>query len=400
MNEIDKEKRPRGEPIHKVELRNGKTRYRVVADIGIQASGPRRQQTRTFDTKKEAQQWLAKTRLGQDLTPVGMKPAGAKLRVRTYLDSWLDGREGIRENTREGYRCALRPVYEAFGDVPLQGLSVQMLLDLKQQMKMSGGRTGNGYSPRSIQYTLTTLAAALEAAKDAKLIQDNVANYKLVERPKPSIHKGQAWSEDEVRIFSQSVSGHRLETTWLISLCGLRRSEVLGLRWSDVNLENGTLTVQRSRTPRKRKDVTTESTVIADPKRPRSFRTIPLPAGVLAALRSFRRLRQEESLRMGIPLSPDEFIASNAVGEPIHPDTYSRWFKRAIRQAGLPEGSLHDARRTTATLLSTLYGVSADAAASYLGHDPVTYHRVYVQGDRGHESVASALERMATGTEN
>jgi integrase len=66
--------------------------------------------------------------------------------------------------------------------------------------------------------------------------------------------------------------------------CGLRRSEVLALRWSDVNLEDGTLTVQRSRTPRKRKDVTTESTVIADPKRPRSFRTIPLPAGVLAAL--------------------------------------------------------------------------------------------------------------------
>jgi len=67
-----------------------------------------------------------------------------------------------------------------------------------------------------IQYTPTTLAAALEAAKDAKLIQDNVAIYKLVERPKPSIHKGQAWSEDEVRIFLQSVSGHRLETTWLI----------------------------------------------------------------------------------------------------------------------------------------------------------------------------------------
>ena len=68
-------------------------------------------------------------------------------------------------------------------------------------------------------------------------------------------------------------------------------------------------------------------------------------------------------------------------------------------KAGLPVIRLHDARRTAATLLATEYGVSGDAAASYLGHDPLTYHRTYVMGDRGHDAVRAALSQMQAGTE-
>ena len=123
-------------------------------------------------------------------------------------------------------------------------------------------------------------------------------------------------------------------------------------------------------------------------------------AGVLASLRVFRRRQQEERLRLGQVLSEGDYVVCDELGQPIHPDTYSAWFRRLAGQAGLPVIRLHDARRTAATLLSTLYGVSGDSAASYLGHDPVTFHRTYVLGEKGHEVVKDALSRMQTGTDS
>jgi len=74
-------------------------------------------------------------------------------------------------------------------------------------------------------------------------------------------------------------------------------------------------------------------------------------------------------------------------------------FREHRDAAGLPAIRLHDARRTAATLLHTAYDVPADAAASYLGHDPVTYHRTYVVGETGRDKVRDALRQMQTGTD-
>ena len=245
---------------------------------------------------------------------------------------------------------------------------------------------------------LTVLSKALEAAKDANLVRQNVASARLVERPKGSDFQGQAWTEEQVAVFLDHVKGSRYEAAWRVSLCGLRRSEVLGLTWGAIDLEAGTLSVRQSRTARKGQVVGNRSTVVDVPKRPRSVRTIPLPIGVVASLRALHRRQQEERLRLGERLANHDYVVADELGQPIHPDTYSAWFQRVAAQAGLPVIRLHDARRTAATLLATLYGVSGDAAASYLGHDPLTYHRTYVLGDRGHEAVREALSRMQTGT--
>jgi integrase len=246
---------------------------------------------------------------------------------------------------------------------------------------------------------LTLLSMALEAAKDANLVRVNVAASRLVERPKGSDFKGDAWSEAQVAAFLDHVRGDRYEAAWRVSLCGLRRSEVLGLTWGAIDLDAGTLSVRQSRTPRKGTGIGTKGTVVDKPKRQRSTRTIPLPSGVVASLRSLRRRHEEERQRLGQTLAPDHFVVVDEVGQPIHPDTYSGWFQRVTAKAGLPVIRLHDARRTAATLLATQYGVSGDAAASYLGHDPLTYHRTYVMGDRGHDAVRAALSQMQAGTE-
>ena len=355
MVNVQSDKSKRGEPIKKVTLKNGRTRYRVVVDGGgggVAEQGKRRQLTRTFNTKKEAATWLAKTRIEVGEGSLVGKTA---LSVKEYLDVWLAGRELLHENTREGYRSDLKPVYERFGDLPLQALTAPMLIALKLEMRTTGGRKGLGRSPRTIALLLTLLSMALEAAKDANLVRVNVAASRLVERPKGSDFKGDAWSEAQVAAFLDHVRGDRYEAAWRVSLCGLRRSEVLGLTWGAIDLDAGMLSVRQSRTPRKGTGIGTKGTVVDKPKRQ----------------------------RLGQTLAPDHFVVVDEVGQPIHPDTYSGWFQRVTAKAGLPVIRLHDARRTAATLLATEYGVSGDAAASYLGHDPLTYHRTYVMGDRG-----------------
>ena len=370
MVNVQSDKSKRGEPIKKVTLKNGRTRYRVVVDGGggVAEQGKRRQLTRTFNTKKEAATWLAKTRIE---VGEGSFVGKTALSVKEYLDVWLAGRELLHENTREGYRSDLKPVYEKFGDLPLQALTAPMLIALKLEMRTTGGRKGLGRSPRTIALLLTLLSMALEAAKDANLVRVNVAASRLVERPKGSDFKGDAWSEAQVAAFLDHVRGDRYEAAWRVSLCGLRRSEVLGLTWGAIDLDAGTLSVRQSRTPRKGTGIGTKGTVVDKPKRQ----------------------------RLGQTLAPDHFVVVDEVGQPIHPDTYSGWFQRVTAKAGLPVIRLHDARRTAATLLATQYGVSGDAAASYLGHDPLTYHRTYVMGDRGHDAVRAALSQMQAGTE-
>lgn len=394
---VEADKVTRGEPIKKVTLKDGRTRYRVVVDGGVTEGGKRRQLTRTFNTKKEATTWLAKTRIEvQEGSFVGK----TNLSVKEYLDLWLDGRELLHENTREGYRSDLKPVYEKFGHLPLQGLTSAMLIGLKQEMRTTGGRKGTGRSPRTIELLLTLLSMALEAAKDSNLVRVNVAAARFVERPKGSDFQGDTLSEAEISRFLEHVRGDRYEAAWRLSLCGMRRSEILGLTWGAIDLEAGTLSVRQSRTPRKGTGIGNRGTVIDAPKRKRSVRSIPLPSGVVSSLKAFRRRQQEERLRFGQVLGVDDFLVVDELGSPIHPDTYSRWFKKITKASGTSAKRLHDARRTAATLLSTKYGVSADAAASYLGHDPLTYHRTYVMGDRGHDAVRDALSRMQTGTDD
>lgn len=115
--------------------------------------------------------------------------------------------------------------------------------------------------------------------------------------------------------------------------------------------------------------------------------------------RRLRRCQQEERLRLGQTLASSDLIVSDELDQPIHPDTYSSWFRRVTKAAGLLPLRFHDARRMAATMLTTEFNMSADSAASYLGHDPVTYHRFYEIGEKGHEVVRDALSQAHTGTD-
>jgi integrase len=146
-----------------------------------------------------------------------------------------------------------------------------------------------------------------------------------------------------------------------MTLYGARRGEVLGLRWSDADLERAELTIGRSR-------VLVGGQVLEKaPKSARGYRMLPLDGELVSSLRTLRRLELEERFAAGAVYSDTGYIAVDELGQPLHPERYSDEFGRLCREAGVPVIRLHDARHTINSLLAAA-GVPDHIRAAWCGH--------------------------------
>ena len=210
--------------------------------------------------------------------------------------------------------------------------------------------------------------------------QSHVA--RLVERPKVPPREMAAWTREQAAAFRAHIRGHRLEPLWLLTLCGLRRSEVLGLAWEAVDLEAGTVAIVQGRVA-----VAGGRTEIGPPKSSRSRRILPLPSDVIAALRALKATQAAERLALGSAYPHSNLVAVHEDGHPIRPEYYGDEFHRLVKGAGLPLIRMHDCRHTAASIMLDS-GHSVSATAKWLGHDPAMTLRIY--GHVYDESLKSA----------
>jgi integrase len=356
------------EPIRQVRLSDGSLRYEVTVDVGRDSTGRRRQSRTRYRTLREAKVALAKTRLG---VHEGTHVVRDVLTLRTYLARWADGKIDLRSSTRDGYRVALKPVLDRWGDLPVQQLTKAHLDELVTEQLASGGLSGGGRSARTVTLMLVVLGQALDAAARERLVTANVAS--LVNRPAsaPVVVK-KTWTADQVRTFLTYVADDRLAAAWRLTMLGLRRGEVLGLRWSDVDFESRSASIARARVPEGGR------IVVNKPKTARGVRTIYLPAEVVSDLVRLRAVQHDEQRAIGAGFTAaDEWILVDPIGRPYRPEWYGKEFRRLSAEAGLPRIRLHDARHTAASLLAQ-GGVEIGVAAALLGHDPVVYLQTYV----------------------
>jgi integrase len=195
----------------------------------------------------------------------------------------------------------------------------------------------------------------------------------LVERPTDAItdedaETAKSWTVAEVETFRESVRDERLFACWLLSCYGLRRSEVLGLRWS--HLDADTLRVRRGRVA-----VGTE-TDEGLPKSPRSRRDLPPPPELTEALRALKTRQKAEALALGVTWSDDRLIAVHEDGTPVRHEWYSDEFQRLRERAGLRRIHLKGLRNTSVSLmLDQRHPVHIVAA--WHGHDPAVSLSIY-----------------------
>jgi integrase len=201
------------------------------------------------------------------------------------------------------------------------------------------------------------------------LVARNVAQ--LVDRPAIEHREMSTWTPQQVERFREHVRNDRLHACWLLTLAGWRRSEVLGLSWSAVDFDAGTVSVAQGRVV-----VRGAGTTTGAPKSERSRRTLPMPADVMAALRTLNSQQKRERLALGATWIDTGLIAINEDGSPIRPETYSKAFRRHCTAADVPVIRLHDTRHTAATRMLDR-GTTVSATAKWLGHDPAMTLRVY-----------------------
>jgi integrase len=367
--------------IEKEVLKNGAVRWRArgVSTGKDPVTGRRTQRTITGRTQKEVEAEVARI-TGKVADRIYVRPRDDT--VAEVIDAYLASRAITKReaNTRLSYAKALLPVRERLGHRKARSVTRQDVENLLTWMETSGrrrgGAAGTGLGPRSVQLTLGRLSAAFElACRDGKLAA-NPCRY--VDQPGQEHREVTTWSEGELRKFLAAVADDRLAACWLLSAMGLRRGEVLGLKWSDFSVSDGTLTIARSR-------VLVDGTVIEkSPKSRRSWRVLPLFEPVTGALEALRVRQLDEMAAAGPAYANSGYVVADELGQPVHPEWYSDEFRRIYLRAGLPKIRLHDTRATMNTILEQA-SVSDSLRAAWLGHKVEVNRESYVAKPRPEE---------------
>ncbi len=379
--------------IKKVEITDRKTgkravRYQVTVDAGINpVTGNRQQIRRRYASEQEARKALRDT---QSSAAAGTFVSRSTLTVEQACANWLAGKHGIKPTTQAAYENALAPLRARHGDLPVQALTKENLDQLVTDL--TNGRCPGqrkGWTANSINPMLNHVSSVLsDLVEQGRLARDVAALVKRVKRPKRQLN---TFTEDEVRQLLRYADKHRLGHAWHLALSGLRRGEVGGLRWDDVDFQAGTLTVAHNRVSANGKALE------YDPKTAESARTLPLTPALKAALKKAQAVQKAERLKLGPDYGPGDHVVCDEAGRPYHPDTLSDFWVEVCKAAKVRRIRLHDARHTCGTLMH-MQGQPIMVISQWLGHaDPAFTLRTYVHPDKDAlKGAAAALQRVVT----
>lgn len=305
--------------------------------------------------------------------------------VAQFLERWLADvvRPGTRPKTYASYSQIVRLyLAPALGKIQLSKLAPPDIQRLQNQL------LEQGLSPRTVAYTRGILKRALGQAHKWGMVTQNVAA--LVDPPKIEGYEPVILTPAQAQTLLDAATGDRLEALYRVALSlGLREAEVLGLRWQDLDLDKGTLRVQKTL---QRIDGKWE---LVEPKTTKSRRTLPLPAALITLLRAHRTRQLEERLQLGLSWQPWELVFCTRLGTPISPRNLVRDFKKLLRRADLPDIRFHDLRHSCASLLAA-QGVPQRVTMEILGHTDIrltqnVYTHVY---DEAKAAAVAALEQL------
>jgi integrase len=199
----------------------------------------------------------------------------------------------------------------------------------------------------------------------------------------------ETYTESEVQALLAALNGDRLAHAWELALSGLRRGEIAGLRWADIDLANKTLSIVNNRVSAGGRAVEN------DPKSSSSRRMLPLPDRLVSVLRSAKAKQSAERLALGT--GDFLYVVSNEAGEPYSPAVLSRYWRDAVKAAGVRHIKLHAARHTCATLMH-LQGVPVAVIAAWIGHkDASLTMRLYAHSQNDAlKAAGESLNRVVT----
>lgn len=343
----------------KYEKRQGKKgiTWSTRMDLGPDpVTGIRRQKRISAPTRKELEAKVAEVR---HKVNQGAYVNDSRLTVDGFiLDHWLPATaQSVKPSTLASYEQNIRKhIVPALGDVRLVRLTAP------QVQSFYNAKIEEGMSPTTVRMLHAVLHNALKQAERWGFVARNVCT--LVDPPKAKSTETVTWTADQAARFIRATSDDELGVLWQLAIVtGMRRGEVLGLRWSDVDWRRGQIAIRRTLSR------VGGEWAFGTPKTSRD-RSVSVSPAILAILDGHRARQQVTFEVLGVDWTDDELIFTRADGEPYDPGFVFRTFQSSAKRAGVPVIRFHDLRHTAATLMM-IEGVHPKIVQEQLGHSSV-----------------------------
>lgn len=370
--------------------------------------GPRRQIGRSgFPSQKTAAE--ARREAQDAYKDKSVDVQRGRITLGEWLDEWLVLRQQAHDDdplspsTLSNYKMHIEEAWKPrLGQVKMRDLTTTDIRNVLDSLKVQGP-SGRPLSKGSVQRYKATLSSALTWAHAEGIIASNP-----LERLKPKRKKAKKvnsrpkwiagmWTLEDWQKFSEGISGDRLAPLYRLAVdSGMRRGELCGLRWRDVDLDRGTITVSVALVHVGNEVVETTPKTDAG-----TDRTVHLTDGTIAVLKAWRATQMKERLKAGDAWAGTDRVFTDALGNHLVPKSVYQHFVRKVAALGLPRMRFHDLRHLSATIGGAV-GESPKEMSVRLGHtDPAFTQRVYqhVWDQQAKEGASKRGSLLDTGTD-
>lgn len=360
--------------IREKQLKDGSTTYTLVVENGKNADGNRAQRSKTLRgvTRKQAEQALWE--FEQEVRDGNFIPRN-NITLKEFLEQWIEifiepynsptTVAGYRHKC-ETYICAPNG---GIGHYEIQKLNLMIIQKFINNISKASPATGKPLSAKTVRDTYLNLRACLEKAVDMEIINRNPA--RKVQLPKRQKHEVQVFTAEEIKTLLSALKreGSDLELPVNMALSmGMRRGEILGMKFSDVDYAEGTLHIHNNRV-----ECCDYEVFEKEPKTPNSIRTINVPRTVLKMIKTQEIRWKEYQLKYGKDYNQEGYICFKVdTGKPWMPDNLSAKYRKFIRRLGLSKVSFHGLRHCYASLCLN-QGVEILEISKKLGHASVSF---------------------------
>jgi integrase len=318
-------------------------------------------------TQKEVKDKLAKVRSEQEQGTLITAPEQT---VAQFLNDWLENtqKESVRARTYERYEEIIRlHIVPVLGRHQLQKLTAQHLQAFYTRKRKEG------LSPTTITVFHSVLHKALDCAVKWSLVPRNVCE--LVSPPRRARFEVQTLTAEQIQKLLETARGHSMEALFCLALAtGMRRGELMALKWQDIDFATNTLQIRRtlSRIPSKLSAEKGKGFEETEPKTKQSRRSVVIAPFAVEALKHHRVRQLEAKLKAGPAWQEHDYVFCTSVGTHLNPtrDILDQ-LKILLKQAGLPDMRFHDLRHSSATLLLSA-GIHPKVVQEILGHSQIS----------------------------
>ena len=359
-------------------------KYRVCFDYGVDRSGKRIRKYRTFDTKRDATRAFNEHKVKMDK---GTQVLPSEYTFAQWLDYWYKDiiLPQIEETTAYGYRGMIENYLKPqLGEIRLQKLTAR---DIQQYYTWLMGE--KELSPNTVIKHHNLLTNTLNAAERQEYITKNP--MRAVSPPKKRQREAKFYTPEQLGTLLDKAVGTRLELpVYICAYLGLRRGELCGLRWSDIDLEHQTITIENTRTQAGKKEIEKGT------KTASSTRTLYLPDTLCDMLKAAKENQQACRATYKNAYDDNDYVIVMEDGKPFRPNYLSELFGKFLADNDLPKIVLHELRHTFASL-SNQAGIPAYNIGKALGHStPATTQKIYTHLlDQTHTQAVEGVAAIA-----